>query len=272
MKPAVFFSFKRQLSARSTHRSQWFYPLMLVSALISPGVVNAEEFDATLLWGNKTPLGTPVSGVVTAVNVAVGDFVKKDSVLLTLDSRMQQADVLAHKAAVKQSENDRDEAGRELERTQELYDRTLISDHDLEVAVIQRDAAEAKYQMAKALLLKAELDLEYATVKAPFDAWIVGRDVAVGQTIVSRLQATPLLELVEAGFMLARTSVPAKKISSFHKRKKATITVAGKQYSGQVLHVALEPTKPGSGEYSVDVMFNSGKAVLRAGLPAKVSF
>lgn len=234
--------------------------------------VNAEEWDATLMWGNKAPLGTPVSGVVTAVNVSVGDFVKKGSVLLSLDSRIQQADVLAQKAAVKTAENDRDEADRELERTQELYDRTLISDHDLEVAVIQRDAAESKYQTAKAMLVRAELELEYATVKAPFDARVLSRNVAIGQTIVSRLQATPLFELAEVGFMLARISIPAEKIASVHKRKKAIIAVAGKKYSGQISHVALEPTVPGSKEYVVDVMFNSGKTVLRSGLPAKVEF
>jgi len=256
MKPAVFF----------------FPQSIFVLMCIFSSALSAEELDATLLWGNKVPLSTPTSGVVTEVNVGVGDFVKHGSVLLNLDNRRQQADVLAQKAALKRAENDRDEAARELERTQELYDRTLIADHDLQVSVIQRDAAESNYQMTQAALVQAELELEYATIKAPFDAWVVSRDVAVGQTVVSRLQATPLFELVEAGFMLARISVSAKKISSVHKRKKATITVAGKQYAGQVAYVALEPTKPGSTEYVVDVMFNSGKTVLRSGLPATVDF
>lgn len=278
MKPAVFFSLVNRLfinkqgTVSRKNNSRWFYQSIFVLMCIFSSALSAEELDATLLWGNKVPLGTPTSGVVTAVNVAVGDFVKRGSVLLSLDSRRQHADVLAQKAALKRAENDRDEAARELERTQELYDRTLIAEHDLQVAVIQRDAAESNYQMTQAALIQAELDLEYATIKAPFDAWVLSSDVAVGQTIVSRLQATPLFELVEAGYMLARISVPAKKISSVHKRKKATITVAGKQFAGQVAHVALESTKPGAAEYVVDVMFNSGKTLLRSGLSATVDF
>ena len=272
MKPAFLFSFESTLPVKKINFRRFICLLIIMVLPAFAGTVTAEEWDATLLWGNKAPLGTPVSGVVTAVNVSVGDFVKRGSVLLNLDSRVQQVEVLAKKAALTSAENDRDEAARELERTQELYDRTLISDHDLEVVVIQHNAAKSRYQSAVAMLVRAELDLEYTTVKAPFDAWVVSRNVAIGQTIVSRLQSTPLFELVEAGFMLARISVPAKKISALHKRKKAKITVAGKQYSGQVARVALEPTAPDSVEYAVDVMFNSGSALLRSGLSAKVSF
>lgn len=255
----------------------WFsraiiFSVFVFSTLVFTVPANAGEWDGAILWGNKAPLGTPVSGVVTVVNVAAGDFVKRGSVLLKLDDRQQQADVLAQRAELKRAGNESDEAARELERTQELYDRTLLADHDLEVAVIHRDAAVAKYQTTKSRLVRAEMDLEYTVLKAPFDAWVLSRDVAVGQVIVSRLQSTPLFELVQAGFMLARISVPAEKISSMHKKKKASIYVAGKKYSGQISHVALEPVKPGSDEYVVDVMFNSGKTVLRSGMAAKVNF
>ena len=272
MKSSFLSSFVSTLTAKKNNSRRLVYLFVVVSSLIFSAAVVAEEWDATLLWGNKASLGTPVSGVVTAVNVSVGDFVKKDSVLLSLDSRAQQVEVVAQKAALKSAEDDRDEAARELERTRELYDRTLISDHELEVVVIQNNAAKSRYEMTKAKLVRAELDLEYSTVKSPFDAWVLSRNVAVGQTIVSRLQATPLFELAEAGFMLARISVPAEKVATLHKRKQAKIMVAGKQYTGQVAYVALVPTAPGSAKYAVDVMFNSGKAVLRAGLPAKVSF
>lgn len=272
MKSASVLLFNRHLPVRQIKTRLWFGLFIILSTLVFSSAVNAEEWNATLIWGNKASLGTPISGVVVAVEVNAGDFVKQGSVLLRLDDRTQQADVLAKKAVLKAVENDREEAARELERTQELYDRTLISDHDLEVVVIQHDAAKSKYQMAKANLVRAELDLEYSSVRAPFDAWVVNRNVAVGQSIVSRLQVTPLFELVEAGFMLARISVPAEKVSSLHKKKRATISVAGKQYSGQVAHVSLEPTAPGSGKYAVDLMFNSGKTVLRSGLSATVVF
>jgi len=248
--------------------------LQIVAAMIVlfSSVLSAEELDATLLWGNKAPLSTPVSGVVETVNVTAGDFVKKGAVLMALDGRIFRANMEARSADLKRAKNDRDEAGRELKRTQELYDRTLISDHDLEVAVIQRDAAVAQYQMAQAALVKADFNFSHSQIRAPFDAWVVSRDVAVGQTIVSRLQATPFFVVVEAGAMLARTQVTAKQLTTLHKAGKASVTVNGKTYRGKVHHIALEPLVENSKYYVVDVIFNSAKILLRAGLPARVNF
>ncbi|MBN4079246.1 efflux RND transporter periplasmic adaptor subunit [Beggiatoa alba] len=241
-------------------------------SIIFSGLLCAEELDATLHWANKAPLSTPVSGVVETVHVAAGDFVKKGAVLMALDDRILRACRLAHSAELKRAKNDRDEAERELGRTQELYDRTLISVHDLELAVIQRDAAAAKYQMAQAALVKADIDLWHAQVRAPFDAWVMKRDVAVGQTIVSRLQVTPIFELVETSVMLARAQLTAKQLSTLRKSGKAMVVVDGKTYQGTIHYIALEPSAQALQRYAVDVTFNSGNTLLRAGLPAKVNF
>jgi multidrug efflux system membrane fusion protein len=273
MKPVVF-----DLSPKGKNKYAvarlWQY--IILSVLVFPGVLYADELDATLLWGNKLPLGTPVSGVVKTVSVVAGDFAKQGSVLLSLDDGVFRANLTARSAELKGAENDRNEAVRELGRTQELYDRTLISEHEREMVVIQRDAAIAKYQTAQAALAKAEWELEHTQVKAPFDAWVLSRDVAVGQTIVSRLQSTPLLELVEAGVMLARTQVPAGRLSNLNKGGKAIVTVDGKQYPGKIERIALQAStvKPSvdSVHYAVDVVFDSGPTLLRAGLSAKVKF
>jgi RND family efflux transporter MFP subunit len=279
MKPVVFDLFQKGKNTSplvGRWLGQWLWRCIACSVLVFPGVLCAEELAATLFWGNKLPLGTPVSGVVKTVNVVVGDFAKQGSVLLSLDDGVFRANLTARSAELKGAENDRNEAVRELARTQELYDRTLISEHEREVVVIQRDAAIAKYQMAQAALAKAEWELEHTQLKAPFDAWVLSRDVALGQTIVSRLQSTPLLELVEAGVMLARTQVPAQHLSNLHKGDKATVTVAGKQYPGKIEHIALQAStlKPSvdSVHYAVDVAFDSGQTLLRAGLSAKVKF
>lgn len=274
MKPVVF-----DLSPKGNNKHVFarLWRGIILSMLVFPGVLCAEELDATLLWGNKLPLGTPVSGVVKTVNVMAGDFAMQGSVLLSLDDRVFRANVAARSAELKGAENDSNEAVRELERTQELYDRTLISEHEREMVVIQRDTAIAKYQTAQASLAKAEWELDHTQLKAPFDAWVLNREVAVGQTIVSRLQSTPLLELVEAGLMLARTQVSAQRLSNLRKGGKAMVTVAGKQYPGKIQHIALAASstvKPSvdSVHYAVDVVFDSGKTLLRAGLSAKVNF
>ena len=101
----------------------------------------AAEYDAVLDWNRKAKLSTPVSGVVAKVNVQPGDRVNQDDVLLQLDNGVMKANLEKAKADVEFYERSFKEAQRELDRNQELYDRTLIAEHDLEMAKIQADDA-----------------------------------------------------------------------------------------------------------------------------------
>jgi RND family efflux transporter MFP subunit len=244
--------------------------LLMLGVLSTPS--HAEEVEATLQWVRTVPLSTAVSGVIDTVDVSKGDRVQKNQVLLHLVSKTFQADVVAQKANLKKAENNKDEAERELERTQELYDRTLLSDHDLQLGIIQRDAATAELQVARSKLTSAERDLYYSVVRAPFDAWVLQRNAQPGQVVVVKLQASPLLVLAEAGRMLARSEVGGAMAGKLRLGTTTQVTVAGKKYTGKISYISLEPVKPGVDKYTVDVSFSSGNSVLRVGQAAKVTF
>lgn len=244
--------------------------LLALSVLSTP--LQAAEADATLQWVRTVPLSTAVSGVIDAVNVTKGERVQSDQVLLSLVGKTFQADVVAQEANLKKAENNNTEAERELERTQELYDRTLLSDHELQLGKIQRDAAAAELQAARASLARAERDLFYSVVRAPFDAWVLQRNAQPGQTVVVKLQAAPLLVLAEAGRMLARSEVTGETASKLTLGATAEVTVAGKNYAGKISFISLEPVKPSVDKYTVDVTFPSGNSVLRVGQAAKLKF
>jgi RND family efflux transporter MFP subunit len=252
---------------------KWFsLRWMLFVLVLLPAQTFAEEISATLQWVRTVPLSTTVSGVIEWVNVAQGDRVRSGKELLNLVDATFQADVLARRAGVKKAKNNNDEARRELERTQELYDRTLLSDHDLQLATIQYDAAGAELQVAHAALSAAERDHYYSVIRAPFDAWVLQRNAQPGQAVIVKLQAIPLLVLAEAGRMLARATVGVATVGSIKRGNKARVWVAGKSYDGKIHTVAMEPVGPGVDEYVVDVLFVSGPSVLRVGQSARVSF
>ena len=246
--------------------------LALIFMLMISTVVMAQEADAVLQWQRSVPLSTPVSGVVVKVNGQVGERVKKEQVLIQLDDRARRARVDALTAELKKAENHRDESEREYERTQELYDRTLIADHDLEMAKIQFDDGVAQYQTAKANLVQAQMDLEYSTVSAPFDGWITKRNVEAGQTVVSELQAEPLMVLVDARNMVARMQVKGEALSKLVIGHKASVMVGKNTHSGKVSFIGMSPVSGTTDQYTVDVEFNVGKQMYRAGQAATVSF
>jgi RND family efflux transporter MFP subunit len=246
--------------------------LLVIAVLLLPALTTAAQWEAQLQWVRTVSLSTPVSGVIAEVAVDRGDRVSADQVLLRLEDSRQQAEVAASEARLKQAENNRAEAQRELERTQELYERTLLSDHDLELGKIQRDAAEAELLTARAALVKAQRELYHSSVRAPFDAWVLQRNAEPGQTVVSELQATPLLVLAEAGRMLARSLVSEATVAKLKLGQSAEVSVAGKNYGGNIHFLGLEPIKPGADQYLVDVVFDTGARLLRVGQAATVNF
>ncbi len=240
--------------------------------LAHAALASAAELDARLEWARRAALSTPVSGKVQMVAVEVGDRVEKGAALVRLDPRPFEYALRKWKATVASRQEARDEAERERDRAQQLYDRTLLSTHELQLAEIALVKAEAELERARAERDQAALDLEHSVVRAPFDAVVVGRDLEVGQTVVTRLQSTPLVVVAEAGRMIARVLV-AEDALTFEPGATATVSVGGRQHEGRVRRIELEPVeeRAGAPRYGVDVEFPvAPDARLRAGQTAKV--
>lgn len=228
----------------------------------------AFEVDGVLAWSKRITLSTPVSGVVQSVEVVPGQRVEKGARLLSLDPRPVQARRARAAAALKSAEANREEARREMDRATELYDRTVLSDHELKQAEINLAAAEAAYASAHAELKLARLDLEYGRLTAPFDGWVLSRSVEPGETVVNRIEARPLLSLAEAGRMVARTSVGAERAAALSPGMAVAVTVNGERFEGRIRAIGMEPPQ-GSNLYPLEVEFTT-EAVLRAGQRATV--
>ncbi len=243
-------------------------PLALLALFALSSSIFAETLDARLHWVQRVALGTPVSGVIAEVTVMPGYRAQKGQLLLRLDTRPLQARIDGLEAKRISRVYDRDEAKRELMRTQELYDRTLLADHDLDLAKIALANAEAALKTTEAQLTQARWELEYSQIRAPFDAWILRRNAEPGQTVVSTLQAGPLIVVARAGTMLARMMIDGARISAFKLGQVATVSVGADSYRGSVQRVGLEPAEKRL--YPVDVQFDTGGRTLRAGLPASI--
>ncbi len=242
--------------------------LGLTASLTAP--VFAEEFDATLQWSRRVELSTPVSGVVVEVSAQVGQHISKDQVLLRLDSKVREANLEQAKAQLARHTRLRAEAQRELDRSQELFNATLLSEHEMELARIGFDAAEAEMQKAKAALAQAESDLKYSEVRAPFDVVVLQRFAEVGQTVVTQMQATPLFAVAQADVMVARSAATLAQVRTLKAEQTVTVKVGGRSYEGHVTQLGSEPVQKGEAKYLLEVTFPTKGATLRAGEGAKI--
>jgi len=230
----------------------------------------AAEYDAVLDWNRKAKLSTPVSGVVAKVNVQPGDRVKQDEVLLQLENAVMKANLEKAKAGVEFYERSFKEAERELERNKELYDRTVLSDHELETANIAFTQAKAQLKSAEAFLAKSKFDLRHSEIRAPFDGIVIQRYVTEGETVASKEVPPLLVEMADSDLMIAQFQVAGHLLGGFTNGRKATVNVGGANYSGEISAVEFEPQPKSGNKYAIKVRFNTKGKLLRAGRSAKV--
>lgn len=244
-------------------------PVVSLFLLYNPAVI-AQEYEASLHWSQRVELSTPVNGVVQDVFSQAGKIVPKGEVLVQLDPRIFKADLSYARAVLKNSNEKSQEARRELDRQTDMYDRTMLSEHELQVAKNNYTEAKSQFQQAKASLTRAKLNLEYSAVRAPFNAIVLNTFAVKGQVVASAMTPPILVVIAEAKRMLARIYIPADKLISIALKQGAKVNVAGQEFQGKVVNIALEEDANKAGYYPVDVIFDTKEMILRAGQKGSV--
>jgi RND family efflux transporter MFP subunit len=150
---------------------------------------------ASPLWAAEVELTTRVSGVVEEVLVRPGQQVKKGAVLARLGKAVLQArldEALAEQMRAKADEAD---ARRELERAQELFNRTVSSTSELEAATLRHARAQATLAVARARSVIAQKNLQDAELRAPFDGVVKAVPGGAGTVVTADCQPRPLIVL-----------------------------------------------------------------------------
>ncbi len=209
--------------------------------------LGARGLEATgrVVWGQETTLSTAVSGMVVAVPVAVGDRVEEGAVLVRLDQRAFNARLAAAGTHVERARQAFEEAGRELERTEELYDRTLLADHDLQLARIAHGAAEAELRTAEARHVERRLDLEYSVVRAPFAGRVVERHIHPGMAVVNTHVAIPLVTLASLHPHTVEATVSGEWVTAVAPGREVSLVMGEEHREGRVVSLVPEPSPRG---------------------------
>lgn len=147
------------------------------------GTVNAEK---TVL------VGTQVSGVISKIFVDYNDVVKAGQVIALLDTRNLQVSLDVAGANLSKAQTQLDQIKAEYERNQILFERQLITASDFDLQLSAYKTAQYTVQTASGEVSKANINLNFATIKAPISGVIISRSVDVGQTVAASF-TTPTL-------------------------------------------------------------------------------
>lgn len=184
-------------------------------------------------------LGVELSGLrVTALNVDVGETVRRGEVLLSLDHRMLDASLAQAKAALREAEAGAQLARSSLARGNDLAGDRFISAMQLDELRAARTQAEARLGTAQAAYDTAALQRDFADLRAPADGLISKRLVQPGQVVSAGME---LLRLIRDGRLEWRAELSAGQLA----RVKPGDVIRLTTDRGQVLEGRVRAVSPG---------------------------
>ena len=139
------------------------------------------------------PITSVTSGIIKKIHVQTDQMVKKGDLLIEFDDSLINSQLSVAKAMQQLAKINLSEAKVELERAEELYDRAVLSEHDLQMSKINYLKALAEHSSANNELLHREWEQKEHKVYAPFNAKIIKILCYSGQYINNKFAAQSLI-------------------------------------------------------------------------------
>ena len=220
---------------------------------------SAEEVQRTIVVNGKTAparivqLSAETDGRVEFVDAKRGTDIRRGKSIVRLDERDRSARLAQAKATVRQREV-------EYEAREKLKTESYVSEAQLHEAVAALEAARTE-------LKRAELDLSYMTIRAPFDGALQSRIVEVGDFVKL---GDPV-----ATFVDNRTIIVSANLSEFDARYVNVDDAAeARLATGETIHGRIRYVAPVADEatrtFAVELEVNNDDGQLRIGGTAEL--
>jgi len=237
----------------------------------------------TIVPRNEIAVKSKISGIVRRLYAEVGDKVTVDMPLMDIKPDPTPLEYAEAKRQLEISQVMYENAKREMDRTQTLKDKRLVSDQEFENAKAKYDEMELRQNLAEeklALIEKGQTTIADHVVdnviKAPIEGTILARFVNVGDPVVpltSYQAGTELVTLADMSDLIFRGTVDEIDVGKLRLGMPVEIKVGAlptDKVTGKLVKVSPKAHKDeGSTVFDVEIDLDDvGDARLRAGYSA----
>lgn len=251
----------RFLDARKTEAAVVHYR---TAKVVRTDIFRTVEATGTVQPIKEVEVGAQVNGRIVKLFVDYNSVVTNGQVVALIDPLVYEAnyksalgELHANEANVKKCEAQLVLAEKTLTRKRELVKKEMAPVADYDSALEARDtglaalaAAKASVEKSQASVSQAKANLDYCTILSPVDGVVITRSVDEGQTVVSSMNAVPLLKLAtDLRRIQVEATVPEADIGSVKDGQAVTFTVdsyAGVTFTGEVTQVRMASTTTSS--------------------------
>jgi len=238
------------------------------------------EYAGQVKGKNEVKVQPRVSGTVVEKYVTGGQFVTAGQPLYKLDSRQYESAVLSAQATLAQSEASLNNAQIDLQRDQELLESAAISEQTVTTQQSSVNQRSAEAAANRALLKKAQENLDDTVVYAPMSGRLNVDDVAVGTYATAGQTALVTIGSVDPVFVqFSISETEYLKFMNLHELNSGSMDSAvvsitlsnGEEYPVQgKLVQADRALSENTGTLTVKALFGNPNGILLPGMFARV--
>lgn len=137
-----------------------------------------------------------VAGQLLKIKFQDGQEIKENQPLFEIDPRPFDASLGQAEAALARAKATLEQTTAQVARYVELRKSNAVSQQDLEISIADKGVALAAEAAAVQQIVKAKLDVEFATITAPISGRVSRSNVAVGNQISPNLDASGVLTTI----------------------------------------------------------------------------
>ena len=169
-------------------------PLAVTAERVQPQTIHPfAEFSGRISAVDYAEIRPQVVGRITEIRFHDGQKVKAGDVLFVIDPRPYEAAVAKAKSDLQSAVNNAREASVERARGERLIQAHALAQESYDQRANADNIAQAAVGSAQALLQQAQLNVDYAYVKAPISGRISRAEITQGNLVGSATTAPPLL-------------------------------------------------------------------------------
>ncbi len=216
---------------------------------------------------NKATVSSQTAGRVEKLHYDVDDFVAKGSILVEFTNAEQKAALNQALSNAKAAKIAFEQALTDYERIKDIYAKKLVAKSQLDQALSNKNALEARYKAAQSAVVSAKKQQEYTVISAPYDGIVTKRFVEQGEVVSP---GTPIMEGLSLNKLRVVTYIPEKIINQAKANPRAKVIINGKQFTPKNITVFPYADRL-SRTFKTRIDLETGETSLFPGMTVKVA-
>lgn len=213
----------------------------------------SDSYSGTIEAGSSTTPSFSVAGTITRIHVKEGQRVNKGQLIASLDGSSLRNSYDIAQATLREAQD-------AYNRMKKLHDANALPD-------MQWVSVQEKLKQAEAAAAIARTGMNDANLYAPIAGVIAHKLADVGQTAAPGL---PIVEIMDTGTLKVKITVPESDLADLKVGAGATITAAGRTYSGKLVEKGIAANSL-SRNYDVKFQIDNPDSSLLPGMICNVS-